>query len=377
MADRELLRTTLRLHLAEGVGALTFRRLVEAFGSVEKVLAGRPPQWRQVDGVGEKVCRGIESVTDEDVDAELSLAAERGVEILAAGDERFPAALKTIYDCPPVLYVRGRLERADAVAVGIVGARRCTYYGLEQGERFGQLLGRAGFTVVSGGARGIDAAAHRGALAVGARTIAVMGCGLCQTYPRENAGLFEQILADGRGAVVSELPMRTGIRAGNFHSRNRIISGLSLGVLVVEAARRSGTLITAREAVEQGRPVFAIPGRIDSPMSEGTNDLIRKGVTLVGRLDDILDELGEVGEAMAEPEPSESDVIDAAVTDEAERKCVDALRGGAMAIDELARRTGLDSARVAASMTLLAIKGLVAQQPGQVFALKKREVRRD
>ena len=373
MTDRETLRSTLRLHLAEGVGALTFRRLIEAFGSVENVLAAPPSRWRQVKGLGDKTCRAIEAVTDERIQEELDEAAERGVEIHCHDDEQFPAALRTIYDCPPLLYVRGRIEAADAVAIGVVGARRCTHYGLEQGERFGQLLARAGFTVVSGGARGIDTAAHRGSLAADGRTIAVMGCGLSQTYPRENAELFERIVREGRGAIVSELPMRIDVHARNFPLRNRIISGLSLGVLVVEAALRSGALINAREAIEQSREVFALPGRVDSPMSRGTNDLIRGGsATLVQDLDDILDHLGEVGKLMTPPEESADDRIAAAGLDETERKLIDALRGGEMRIDDLVRRTHLESGQVAAAMTMLTIRGLIAQRPGQVFALKRQ-----
>jgi DNA processing protein len=187
MVDDKQLRAYLKLHLAEGVGAILFGRLVEAFGDVTSAAAAGPAGWQEVQGVGEKTAAALAAVTDEQIDAELADAAEHGVTILCRQDDRYPAALGHIPDPPAVLYVRGRLEPADAIAVAIVGSRRCTYYGLEQAERFGQLLGRAGFTVVSGGARGIDTAAHRGALAGGGRTIAVMGCGLCHTYPPENA----------------------------------------------------------------------------------------------------------------------------------------------------------------------------------------------
>ena len=227
-----------------------------------------------------------------------------------------------------------------------------------------------------GGARGIDTAAHRGALSAGGRTIAIMGCGLSHVYPAENAELFEQIVRDRRGAVVAELPMDIDVKAGNVPLRNRIISGLSLGVLVVEAAYRSGTLITASTAVEQGREVFAVPGRVDSPTSQGTNSLIRRGqATLVQNLEDILEHLGEVGKLMAPPEDetaAAADALSAAKLDETEQKLVAALRGGPMGLDELVRACALDSARAAASMTMLVIKGLVAQQPGKVFALKRR-----
>ncbi|MDY7010380.1 MAG: DNA-processing protein DprA, partial [Planctomycetota bacterium] len=258
-------RMYLRLALAEGVGAITVRRLLEHFGDIEAVAGAAPGQLHRAKGVGEKTAAAIAAVDESAVDEELRLADKNATAVLCLEDAEYPAALKNIYDPPPVLYVRGEIAESDAVALGVVGSRRCTHYGLEQAERFGGLLGRAGFTVVSGGARGIDTAAHRGALAAGGRTIAVMGCGLGETYPRENEKLFSQIVADGRGAVVSELPMRIGIKGGNFPRRNRIISGLSLGVLIVEAARRSGSLITARLALEQSREVFAVPGRVDSP----------------------------------------------------------------------------------------------------------------
>jgi len=375
MVDRKRLRAYLRLHLAEGVGPITFHKMVEAFGGIEEVFAASPGQWERIEGVGPGKSRGIGAVTDEQVDEELHLADEHGVEILCCEEDGYPAALQSMPDRPPVLYVRGRLEATDAVAMALVGARRCTHYGLEQAERFGQLLGRAGFTVVSGGARGIDTAAHRGALAAGGRTIAVMGCGLAQLYPRENQKLFDRILKDDCGAILAELPMRTAVLAGNFPTRNRIISGLSLGVLIIEAARRSGSLITAREAAEQGRQVFALPGRADSPMSHGTNELIRDGATLVQNLDDVLAELGGVGEKVSEMETAERAALPAGL-DETERALVDALEAGPLGLDELVRRTRVDTGRAASAMTMLVLKGLVAQQPGNVFSRKKAPPRR-
>ncbi|MHC4984212.1 MAG: DNA-processing protein DprA, partial [Planctomycetota bacterium] len=215
------LRAYLKLHLAEGVGARVFRRLIEHFGRVEAAAAAGERELRAVQGVGEKLAGAIAGVTGEQIEREIDAAGKKGVVILTQRDPAYPKALRSIYDCPPVLYVLGRLEPADALAVAVVGARRCSHYGIEQAERFGELLGGAGFTVVSGGARGIDTAAHRGALAAGGRTIAVMGCGLADVYPRENEKLFERIVSERRGAIVSELPMLADVRAGNFHSRNR------------------------------------------------------------------------------------------------------------------------------------------------------------
>ncbi len=370
MVEAKRLRAYLKLHLAEGVGATLFKRLVEAFGDVESAAAAGPAGWQEVQGVGSKTAAALAAVDDQQIDEELAAAERHGATILPLEDSRYPAALSHIADPPAVLYVRGELQPADAVAMAIVGSRRCTYYGLEQAERFGQILGRAGFTVVSGGARGIDAAAHRGCLAGGGRTLAVMGCGLCETYPAENAKLFEQILSERRGALVSELPMRTTILGGSFPTRNRIISGLALGVVVVEAARRSGSLITAHQAAEQGRVVFAVPGRVDSPLSQGANTLIRDGAILAQDLDDILEHLGQVGAEMAPAAPTPAASAAAAALDPTERILFDALAGGAMSLDDLVRRTNIDSGKAASTMTMLLLKGLVAQQPGNVFSQK-------
>jgi DNA processing protein len=366
-------RLYLRLHLAEGVGAMIFRRLVDHFGGVEEACQATASRLRQVEGVGEKTAAAIAGVEEAAVEEELALAERHGAGVLCLEDAAYPAGLKKIPDPPPVLYVLGELAGADAVALAVVGSRRCTQYGLEQAERLGGLLGRAGFTVVSGGARGIDAAAQRGCLEAGGRTIAVMGCGLCTLYPPENAPLFKKIAADGRGAVISELPMRTAVLAGNFPNRNRIISGLSLGVLVVEAARRSGSLITAGLAIEQGKEVFAVPGRVDSPFSQGTNRLIATGQAhLVGGLDDVLDALGEVGVALKGQGTSEVAPPTGPQLTGAEQVLLSHLIGAELSLDELVRRSGLPSGQVTATMTMLAIKGAVVQRPGGIFAVRSR-----
>ncbi len=374
MNDGDSVRAVLKLWLADGVGALTFRRLIKAFGSARRAAEAGPAGWRRVQGIGEKTARAIADVTDDRVDDEIAEAEARGVRIVPADSDDFPAALRPLPDCPPLLYVRGELAGTDAVALGIVGSRRCTQYGLEQGERFGQLLARAGFTVVSGGARGIDTAAHRGALAAGGRTLAVMGRGLGGIYPPENARLFDRIVDEGRGALLAELPMRIGVHARNFPLRNRIISGLSLGVLLVEAARRSGAMLTARAALEQNREVFAIPGRVDSPMSGGTNELIASGsAALVQNLDDILDQLGEVGAAMTPPEESPADLLAAADLGDDERAVAAVLAESELGVDDIARRCELPAARATAALTMLVVRGLVAQHPGQVYSLKRRQ----
>jgi len=370
MEASDYLRACIRLHLAEGVGATTYRRLMEAFGGPETALSAGPTGWLKVQGVGAKTVEAIEAVTAEDVDAELAEAEKHDVEILCWQDDRFPRGLQNIYDRPAVLYVRGELRAADALALGVVGSRRCTHYGMEQAERFGQLFAQAGFTVVSGGARGIDTASHRGALTAGGRTVAVMGCGLSRTYPPENRKLFERIVADERGAVISELPMKTAVLAGNFPTRNRIISGMSLGLLVVEAARRSGSLHTAADANEQGRVVMAVPGHVDSPLSQGTNQLIRDGAILVQNLDDVLDALGDVGEKMQPVEETDKPALDFSQFTDVEQRLLKALCEGPRPVDELVRSTGVDSGRAVSSMTMLVLKGAVEQRPGNVFAIR-------
>ncbi|MBT3277928.1 MAG: DNA-protecting protein DprA [Phycisphaerales bacterium] len=362
----------LRLALADGVGAKTYAALVEHFGSPEAVSTCSAGVLQSVRGVGPKTAAAIADVSESDVEEELAISTEAGAAVICFGDERYPAALKTIPNPPPVIWVRGEMSPEDVSSIGVVGSRRCSHYGMEQAERFGGLLARAGLTVISGGARGIDTAAHRGALRTGGRTVAVMGCGLGHVYPPENADLFEEIVAEGRGALVSELPMRTAVLSGNFPMRNRIISGMSLGTLVVEAALPSGALITAREAAEQGRDVFAVPGRVDSPTSAGTLQLLRDGACLVADLDDILNGLGDVGEAF-QPDGEPAPEIAPTPQDLPPRQAVlySLLAEGGLRLDELVARSEISPGDVASEMTMLVLRGLVAQSPGNRFDRKR------
>ncbi len=365
-------RFSVRLHLAAGVGSITFRRLLDHFGEAEAVFAASRSALRDVPGVGPKTAEAIFAVDEDVVTAEFAAAETHDVRIITFAEADYPVALKNIFDPPPVLYVRGRLEPADTMAMAVVGSRRCSHYGTEQAGRFGGLFARAGLTVVSGGARGIDTAAHRGALAAEGRTIAVMGCGLTQIYPRENRDLFEKIIESDRGALVSALPMDTGVQSQNFPARNRLISGLAQGVLIIEAARRSGSLVTARHADEQGRPIFALPGRVDSPYSQGANELIRDGAVLVQTLDDVLEQLGGLGETLADEPTSQPAPLPMPPLDDAERRIIDAFDHEPRSIDHLAAAANLPAHQVVAAMTTLTLKGLIAQQPGNVYALKRR-----
>jgi DNA processing protein len=374
MGDREMLRGYLRFWLADGIGAILFDRIVDAFGDICAAIDAGPSGWKRIEGIGPEKVRALEGITDSMIDDEIAEAGKRGVDIICRDDEGYPSSLLRIYDPPPVLYVKGGLEPADAISLSIVGSRRCTHYGLEQASRFGMLLGRAGFTVVSGGARGIDTASHRGAVDGGGRTVVVMGCGLCRNYPRENRELFARIVTEGRGALLSELPMRTEVRSGNFPKRNRIIAGMSLGTLVVEAALRSGAMITARMALEQNRDVFALPGRVDSPQSRGTHRLLREGAHVVTELEDILAPLGEVGQRFLEDEGEDEDPgrpCARVSMNAGEQGLYDALAEGPMGMDELVAASGLDAGEVAASMTMLVLKGAVEQKPGNIFGRKR------
>lgn len=275
----------LRLTLVEGLGPATIAKLVSLAGSAEEALELSPSQIGMCK-IGpdraSRIAAGIKNSLSIAED-EISRAEKLGVRFVSVAESLYPALLREVPDPPPILYYKGKLAAEDRFAVAMVGSRRCTAYGLEQTTRFSGTLARAGMTVVSGGARGIDTAAHRAALMSEGRTLAVLGCGLAHAYPPENAQLFERIASPDsngivHGAVISELPIETAPDRCNFPRRNRIISGLSLGVLVIEAARGSGALITAQQAVEEhGREVFALPGRVDSAASEGTNDLLKAG----------------------------------------------------------------------------------------------------
>lgn len=366
-------RTHLRWALTPGVGPIVFGHLIERFGDAEQALGASAAEFERVPKVGRKkaeaIARGVDAV---ELDGEIAAAAEHGVRIVCQADEEYPLALRRIADPPIVIYVKGTLPATDAVALAIVGTRRCSMYGSEQARRFGELLAQVGFTVVSGLARGVDAFAHHGAVDVGGRSIGVLGNALREIYPPENASLAEKMLE--KGALISELPMAANVDRGNFPNRNRIIAGLTLGTLVIEAPTRSGALITARLAAEYNREVFALPGRCDDGNSLGTNKLIRDGgAKLVLDLQDILDELGEVGYLMmpkpgADPDtaPQQSTPKSAGQLSIVESQVLGAVGYEPLLTQTIASATGLAIGEVLGALTSLELKRLVRRLPGQM-----------
>ncbi|MEN6459029.1 MAG: DNA-processing protein DprA [Thermoguttaceae bacterium] len=357
------LADTLRLCLTPGVGPTLRGRLLERFGSAASVLAAAPSQLREVQGVGEKLARKIaETDPSIDIEAEIAFCREQGIDILTESDTGYPRALREIYNPPGVLFVRGKMKPADALAVGIVGTRHGTQYGLRQAQRLAAGLARAGLTVISGLARGIDAAAHRGALEAGGRTIAVLGSGVLNVYPPEHEALATEVA--GQGAVLSESPPKTEPLAGMFPQRNRLISGLSLGIVVVEAAERSGALITARHAMEQGREVFAVPGNVDSRASRGCHQLLRDGAKLVESVDDVLEELGPLVEAAPRDDGQVIHHPAELLLNETERQVLAAVHGEATQIDRIVADTGLAVSQVLSTVSVLEMRHLIRRLSG-------------
>jgi DNA processing protein len=365
--DDEAVLDLICLTMVPGVGPQTGRALIEHFGSAGKALDANLGSLRKVEGVGPKLAEKIATARrDYEPEAELKLCREGGVSIVASGSAGYPESLAEIPDPPILLYMRGAFEERDALAIAIVGSRHCTPYGLRIAEKLGASLGRVGLTVVSGLARGIDAAAHRGALRAGGRTIAVLANGLAGIYPPEHEGLAREVAA--AGAIVSEMHMQQEPLAGLFPQRNRIISGLSLGVVVVEATPRSGSLSTAKHAMEQNREVFAVPGPVDSLSSVGCHRLIRDGARLVETVDDILEELGPLVREIkpAEDEPSVRRPSELTLNDQ-ERAILGRLGDSPIAVDQLIAETRLTASQVLATLSVLEMRRLVRRMPGQAF----------
>jgi len=367
----------LKLIRANSVGSTTFARLIKHFGSADLALGASVSELIHIKGIGHKTAEQIAETRNKfDTKAELELAEKLGVWIIHLDDERYPPVLKQIYDPPPVLYIKGSLTRVDNLAIAIVGCRRCSLYGQEQASRFAHLLSSAGFTIVSGMARGIDTAAHQGALSASGRTIAVQGCGLDNIFPPENKKLFELIAKSG--ACISELPLQYEPLSENFPPRNRIIAGLSLGTIVIEAGLRSGALITARVALENNREVMAIPGKIDSPLSKGAHQLIKQGAKLIESVEDIMEALGYIGDQLKNHTTTAakkvSERIETSLSDisqlnlsENEKMIYNCLSKEPSHLDDIITETDLAPGNINATLISLRLKGLIRQLPGSLF----------
>jgi DNA processing protein len=354
---------SLRLSLIPGVGPKTRKSLLERFGSARAVLAAAPSELREVPGIGPKIMQNIVDADHEiDAEAEIAVCREHGIDIITEDHADYPRALREIHDPPGVLFVRGALKPNDALAVGIVGTRHGTSYGLRQAERLAGGLARAGLTIISGLARGIDAAAHRGALAAGGRTVGVLASGVMNIYPPEHDTLASEVAA--HGALVSEAPPHASPMAGTFPQRNRIISGMSLGVIVVEAAERSGALITARHAMEQGREVFAVPGNADSRASRGCHQLLRDGARLVESADDVLEELGPLVEAAPRDDGQVIHHPAELLLNELEQQVLSAVGSEATTLDQIVVKTGLPVSQVLSTVSVLEMRRLIRRLSG-------------
>ena len=351
----------LALNSIPGFGPVLIKALLDQFGDPKRVFEASRRELARVDGVGEQLAEVIkETDVRGKVHRELKLIGKVKASIVTIRDQSYPNNLRQIYDSPPLLYVRGSLQPRDDLAISMVGSRLASNYGRMITEKIAGDLASQGVTMVSGMARGIDSAAHRGALSVGGRTIAVLGCGVDIVYPPENRHLFEEIVA--HGAVISEFPMSTPPEGMNFPRRNRIISGLSLGVVIVQASARSGSLITARLALEQNRDVFAVPGNIGMVGSQGTNRLIKQGAKLIESAEDILEEVLP----RFRHQGLEFEDRDLSLEEEEERVfCL--LEDEPIHIDSIIAQTGMNASCVSTILLQLELKGLVQQLSGKRF----------
>lgn len=349
----------LALNMVPGVGPIAYRNLVTVFHDPEQVFSASPKALAAVEGVGEKTIMAIKDFpAEETAGEELKKVRDLGVYILTFTDQGYPKNLLQIYDPPPLLYCRGEFDDEASPMVAMVGSRKGSPYGRAVTKRMSRELASAGVTIVSGMARGIDTCAHLGALEAGGKTIAVFGCGIDIMYPPENESLFRDII--DHGAVISEFPLSTPPEGKNFPKRNRIISGLSLGVVIVEASSDSGSLITASYALEQGREVFAVPGNVGMATSQGTNALIKQGAKLVEGAQDILVEIIPQYEGKTSREKT-------SMLNDDEDGILQLLSHHPLHIDEISRLSQMEIRRVSTVLLELELKGVISQLSGKMF----------
>jgi len=374
--DFDNLKYWIALKSIPGVGNVTFPALVDKFGSLRAIFTTPAPQLATTPGISKKTAAAIACFRDWDkIKLEFDRTIKADIKIITYQDELYPAKLLNIYDRPAFIYLKGTLTK-DEINIAMVGSRQASTYGKYTTEKISRELSIRGITIVSGLARGIDAAAHRGALAGQGRTIAIMGSGLDVIYPPENKKLYAEIVRNG--AVISEYALGTPPLASNFPARNRIISGMSYGVVVVEAGEKSGSLITARLALEQGREVFAVPGSIDSTCARGTNKLIKQGAKLIENIDDILEDILPQIEKSTPPAATSVDrsvAIEPPITEklsEIEQLIIDLISTNNLQVDEIIAATKLAPAEALSSLMSLELKGIIKQHPGKFFTCTNR-----
>jgi DNA processing protein len=341
--------------------------LLERYADPAEVFKVPVGELTTAPGIGPKTAEAIRAGSREDAARERERAREIGAAIITRGDAAYPRNLLSTFDPPGVLYVMGELVEADALALAIVGSRRASFYGRKMASKLARQAAGLGITIVSGLARGIDSAAHEGALEVEGRTIAVCGSGLATVYPPENEALFGRIGRRGCGALVSEFPVDYPVRSENFPRRNRLISGLALGVVVVEAAKRSGSLITARHAAEQGREVFAVPGPADKATSRGCHRLIKDGAKLTEDIDDVIEEMGPLAEKVRGPRGEEVSAPRELKLNDREQALYACLGSQPVEIDDLAEAAGVPVHQAASTLMVLEVRKLARELPGKRY----------
>lgn len=359
-------KSWIALSLVPGIGPIKMRNLIAHFGSPEKVLEAPNDELLAVEGIDAATAKAIvQHKTKNNLDRELELIHKHQVKVITVEDEEYPLNLKFTFDPPMLIYVKGTLIPEDNIAISMVGARKATGYGKTITEKLSGELAQRGITIISGLARGIDTSAHRGALNKGGRTIAVLGSGLAILYPPENKGLAEEIAR--QGAVISEFSMATGPERGNFPRRNRLISGLSLGTVVVEAAEESGALITASYALEQGREVFAVPGNIYNKYSQGTHKLIKQGAKLTEKAEDIIEEIDSFRQMRFYPKKNSGNVSEPVPLSSEERQVYEAMIPEPLYIDQISETSNISINLLASILVGLEMKGKIKQLSGKRF----------
>ncbi|MDD4203149.1 MAG: DNA-processing protein DprA [Candidatus Omnitrophica bacterium] len=351
----------LSINLIKDVGFIRLNRLIEHFGSISEIFKAKKKDFSNIKGITLEIAEEISSFDKNEVEKQIKEIEKYNVSLLSVFDDKYPQILKNIYSPPIILFVRGNFLSDNDINVAIVGTRKASFYGMQTAEKLAYELGQLDITIVSGLASGIDSNAHKGALKAKAKTIGVLGCGVDICYPSSNKRLFSQMLE--KGVIVSELSMGFKPNKNTFPMRNRIISGLSKGVVVVEAAKKSGSLITADLALEQGREVFAVPGRIDCSVARGTLELIKNGAKLVQYTDDILEEIGYERKKM-DHENKNNELT------ESHKKILDMISKEPLYIDDIQEKLMCDFGTLNSILLQMQLTGLINESPGKVYSLK-------